>query len=272
MFYEVDDAAAVLECYREFIAETPEQLGCFFRLAHWYRSSPRTALEISSARWSPAGTAHTRRPTRQLRPLRDVAEVEVEQVRGHTVPGPQPSLRQPPEGHAALLKGRFVTELTDEAIPAHITVPEADSARELVHASQSVYTVWLSVSAPARPPSDTGTRTSPWSIVGIWSVGVGPDTHNLQGEVLVPVSEGGLAGADTLSRAVDWIEMHGRAHVRSPLPVRDVSRDCLVGELGDEVCLPVVLHALRDEIVEGAVEGRERYDPDLLRFHFGHVA
>ena len=30
MFYEFDDAAAVLECYREYIAEAPEQLGCFF--------------------------------------------------------------------------------------------------------------------------------------------------------------------------------------------------------------------------------------------------
>src|SRR5262245_5135734 len=30
IFYEVDDAAAVLEYYREFIADAPEQLGCFF--------------------------------------------------------------------------------------------------------------------------------------------------------------------------------------------------------------------------------------------------
>ncbi|NIR38667.1 MAG: FAD-binding oxidoreductase, partial [Actinobacteria bacterium] len=30
LFYEFDDAAAVLECYREYIAEAPEQLGCFF--------------------------------------------------------------------------------------------------------------------------------------------------------------------------------------------------------------------------------------------------
>ena len=30
LFYEFDDAAAVLECYREYIAHAPEQLGCFF--------------------------------------------------------------------------------------------------------------------------------------------------------------------------------------------------------------------------------------------------
>src|SRR3990170_2718039 len=36
MFYEVDDAAAILQGYREFIADAPEQLGCFFgwQIAH----------------------------------------------------------------------------------------------------------------------------------------------------------------------------------------------------------------------------------------------
>jgi hypothetical protein len=52
----------------------------------------------------------------------------------------------------------------------------------------------------------------------------------------------------------------------------DVSSDRLVGELGDEVCFPVILHALRDQKVEGALQGRERLDADLLRLHFGSVA
>ena len=52
----------------------------------------------------------------------------------------------------------------------------------------------------------------------------------------------------------------------------DVSSDCLVGELGDEVRFPVMLHALRDDAVEGAVERRERHDVDLLCLHFGNVA
>ena len=30
LFYDFDDATAVLECYRSFINEAPEQLGCFF--------------------------------------------------------------------------------------------------------------------------------------------------------------------------------------------------------------------------------------------------
>ena len=30
LFYDFDDATAVLECYREFINQAPEQLGCFF--------------------------------------------------------------------------------------------------------------------------------------------------------------------------------------------------------------------------------------------------
>jgi len=50
----------------------------------------------------------------------------------------------------------------------------------------------------------------------------------------------------------------------------DVSSDCFVRELGDELSFPVMLHALRDETVEGAVERRERHNADLLRLHFSN--
>ena len=46
----------------------------------------------------------------------------------------------------------------------------------------------------------------------------------------------------------------------------------LVGELGDEVRLPVVLHPLGDHSVEGALQGRERYDIDLLCLDLSRVA
>ena len=54
--------------------------------------------------------------------------------------------------------------------------------------------------------------------------------------------------------------------------VPDVGSDCLVCKLGDEVSLPVMLHAFWNHPVEGAVESRERHNADLLRFHFGNVA
>lgn len=33
LFYDFDDAVAVLECYRSYIREAPEPLGCFFGAA-----------------------------------------------------------------------------------------------------------------------------------------------------------------------------------------------------------------------------------------------
>ena len=56
MFYEVDDAAAVLACYGEFIADAPEQLGCFFgwQIRLHVR---RGCVEDLFPRWSSAGTA-----------------------------------------------------------------------------------------------------------------------------------------------------------------------------------------------------------------------
>ena len=80
----------------------------------------------------------------------------------------------------------------------------------------------------------------------------------------------GLGGADPLSGTVDRMEMHARACVRCLLAMLDVSSDCFVGELGDELSFPVMLHALRDETVEGAVERRERHNADLLRLHFSN--
>ena len=54
--------------------------------------------------------------------------------------------------------------------------------------------------------------------------------------------------------------------------VLEVRGDGPVGELGGEVGLPVVLHPLGDEIVEGALESGERHNVDLLGLHFGDVA
>jgi hypothetical protein len=56
------------------------------------------------------------------------------------------------------------------------------------------------------------------------------------------MSEGGFLSADPLSRTVDRMEMHARAYVRCLLAMLDVSGDRFVGELGDEVCLPVIRH------------------------------
>jgi hypothetical protein len=83
LFYEFDDAAAVLACYREFIAAAPEQLGCFFG---WQIAPPVPFVPDNRVGdlfcalvtcWNgPHGEAD-----KVLKPLRDVAEVKAEQVR-----------------------------------------------------------------------------------------------------------------------------------------------------------------------------------------------
>jgi hypothetical protein len=82
--------------------------------------------------------------------------------------------------------------------------------------------------------------------------------------------EGGLVGSDSLRGAVDWVEMHGRSHVRRPRAVF-ARRDRRVGELGGEVGFPVFLHTLRDEIVEGTLPGEERHHLHELSLHLRDV-
>src|SRR4029077_13229243 len=82
LFYDLDDATAVLECYRSFISEAPEQLGCFFG---WQIAPPLSFIPedrvgdlfcVLVTCWNgPHEEAE-----QVLRPLRDVAEVKAEQV------------------------------------------------------------------------------------------------------------------------------------------------------------------------------------------------
>lgn len=52
----------------------------------------------------------------------------------------------------------------------------------------------------------------------------------------------------------------------------DVSSNCLVAELGDEISLPRMLRSFWNHAVEGPLQGRERHNVDLLGFHFGNIA
>ena len=123
MFFEVDDAAAILEWYRDFIADAPEQLGCFFA---WQIAPPLPFIPedrvgdlfcaLVSCWNGPADEAD-----RVLQPLRDVAEVKADGV-GLM---PFPALNSAfdglvPKGMQHYWKADFVTELTDEAIAGHV--------------------------------------------------------------------------------------------------------------------------------------------------------
>ena len=68
-----------------------------------------------------------------------------------------------------------------------------------------------------------------------------------------------------MARAVDRVEVHRRLDARHPRAVLDVGRDRVVGELLDEVRLPVVLQARREQLVERAVQRRVGHRPDTAR-------
>ncbi len=123
MFYEVDDAAAVMACYRDLIQDAPEQLGAFFA---WQIAPPLPFIpehrhgDLFCAMvtcWSgPIEEAEA-----AIRPFRAVAEVKAE----HVGPMPYAALNSAfdglvPRGLQHYWKADFVTELTDAAIEAHV--------------------------------------------------------------------------------------------------------------------------------------------------------
>jgi FAD/FMN-containing dehydrogenase len=123
MFYEVEDAAAVMACYRDFIEDAPEQLGAFFA---WQIAPPLPFIpedrhgDLFCAMvtcWAgPLADGE-----QVIKPLRDAAEVRAE----HVGSMPYPALNSAfdalaPPGLQNYWKADYVRELTDDAIEAHI--------------------------------------------------------------------------------------------------------------------------------------------------------
>jgi FAD/FMN-containing dehydrogenase len=170
MFFEADDAAAVLECYREYIAEAPEQLGCFFG---WQIAPPLPFIPedrigdlfcVLVCCWNgPHEEAE-----RVLKPLRDAAEVKAEQV----VVRPFPELQSAfdglvPKGMRNYWKADFIDELTDEAIAAHV-----EHGMKTPHISSSMHLHPINGAAQRVGADETafGHRDKSFApvIVGIW--------------------------------------------------------------------------------------------------------
>jgi FAD/FMN-containing dehydrogenase len=170
MFYEFDDAKAVLECYREFIAEAPEQLGCFFG---WQIAPPLPFIPedrvgdlfcVLVACWN----GPHKEAERVLRPLRDVAEIKAQ----HVDVMPFPALQSAfdglvPKGMQHYWKADFITELTDDAIAAHI-----EHGRKTPHMSSSMHIHAINGAAKRVGADETafGHRDKNLApvIVGIW--------------------------------------------------------------------------------------------------------
>jgi hypothetical protein len=123
IFYELRDAGAVLRFFREFIADAPQELGAFsaFQIAPPLPFIPEDRhgdpFLVIVACW--AGPLD--QGARALQPFHDLAPVVAELVG----PMPYPALNSAfdalvPPGLQHYWKANFVTELTDEAIGAHL--------------------------------------------------------------------------------------------------------------------------------------------------------
>jgi FAD/FMN-containing dehydrogenase len=123
LFYDIDDAVAVLQCYREFINQAPEQLGCFFgwQIAPPLPFIPEDRVGDLFCVLVTCWTGPHDEAERVLRPLRDVAEVKAQKIARMPFPAMQSAFDDLlPKGMQNYWKADFITELTDEAIAAHV--------------------------------------------------------------------------------------------------------------------------------------------------------
>ena len=170
MFFEVDDAAAVLECYREFITSAPEQLGCFFgwQIAPPLPFVPEDRVGDLFCALVPCWNGPHEEAEQVLKPLRDAAEVKAEQVGVMPFPALNSAFDDlVPKGMQNYWKADFATEITDEAIAAHI-----EHGRKTPHISSSMHIHPMNGAAQRVSADETafGHRDKNFSlvIVGIW--------------------------------------------------------------------------------------------------------
>lgn len=137
MLFELDAAADLLRFYREFIVDAPEQFGGFpaFQIAPPLPFIPEDRQGEPFALFVACWSGPINEGEHALEPLRDVAPVVAE----HVGPMPYPALNSAfdalvPPGLQHYWKANFVTELTDEAIAAHLEHgPELPAVNSTVH-------------------------------------------------------------------------------------------------------------------------------------------
>ncbi|WP_243060900.1 FAD-binding oxidoreductase [Nocardioides sp. SR21] len=123
MFFELDKAGDVLRFYRDFIVDAPEQLGCFpaYQIAPPLPFIPEDRHGEPFIAMVACWSGDLDAGERMLQPIRDVAPRVAEMVG----PMPYPALNSAfdalvPPGLHHYWKANFVTELTDDAIAAHL--------------------------------------------------------------------------------------------------------------------------------------------------------
>ena len=170
LFYEFDAAATVLEGYREYIARAPEQLGCFFG---WQIAPPLPFIPedrvgdlfcVLVTCWN----GPHQQVDRVFKPLRDVAEVKAEFFGVMPFPALNSLFDDAvPKGMQHYWKADFITELTDDAIAAHI-----EHGAKTPHVSSSMHLHPINGAAQRVDANETafGHRDKNFSpvVAGIW--------------------------------------------------------------------------------------------------------
>jgi FAD/FMN-containing dehydrogenase len=137
MLYELEDAATVLRFYRDFIKDAPEQLGGFpaWQIAPPLPFIPENRHGEPFLIFVTCWAGPVEEGEKALEPLHEIAPVVAE----HVGPMPYPALNSAfdalvPAGLQHYWKANFVTELTDEAIEAHLVHgPKVPVVNSTVH-------------------------------------------------------------------------------------------------------------------------------------------
>jgi hypothetical protein len=138
MFFELKDAKSVLEFYRGFIVDAPEQFGGFpaWQIAPPLPFIPEDRHGDVFLAFVACWAGDVAQGESALKPLHDVAPVVAE----HVGPMPYPALNSafdalyPPGALQHYWKANFVKELSDEAISAHLEHgPRVPAVTSTVH-------------------------------------------------------------------------------------------------------------------------------------------
>jgi FAD/FMN-containing dehydrogenase len=170
MFFEVEDAGTVLRVYRELIADASEEFGGFpaWQIAPPLPFIPEERHGDTFLAFVACWAGDVDEGERYLKPFRDEAQVVAE----HVGPMPYPALNSAfdalyPPGLQHYWKANFVTELTDDAIAAHLEhgpkVPGVNSTAHIYPINGACHRVAPDATAFAYRDATFATV-----IVGIW--------------------------------------------------------------------------------------------------------
>ena len=170
IFYEAEDASAVMALYNEYIDQAPEELGAFFA---WQIAPPLPFIPedrvgdifcVMVTCW----TGPPEEAEAVLKPFRDVAPVVAE----HVGPMPYAALNSAfdglvPPGLQHYWKADFVTDLTAQAIAAHV---DNGKKTPVVNSTMHLYSINGAVQRVGADETAFGHRDKKFAavIAGMW--------------------------------------------------------------------------------------------------------